>query len=384
MTEPTAIVPFRVSVPDADLEDLRARLRRTRWPDQIAGTGWDHGTDGDYLRGLVAYWLDGFDWRAQEAEQNRLAQFTTTIDGARVHLFHVRSPHPDARPLILTHGWPSTPLEFLKVIGPLTDPTAHGGSAADAFHVVAPSMPGFGWSGPTTETGWHAGRIASAWLELMSRLGYERFAAHGTDWGSVVSTAMARLAPERLTGLHLTLLVSGTAPADGHLTEEERLQQEANAVRRATESGYVTLQATKPQTLSYALADSPVGQAAWIVEKLRGWTDCDGDLESVLSKDEILSGISTFWFSRTGGSSGRLYLEGARAAYASTPRPEPVTVPTSVALFPGELYPTSRRIAAEHFNIVGWTPMPRGGHFSALEQPGLLVEDLRARLAPRS
>ncbi|MFJ9390794.1 epoxide hydrolase family protein [Nocardioides sp. NPDC101246] len=374
------VLPFEVDVEDDVLTDLRRRLKHTRWPDQIPGSGWERGTDGGYLRTLIDYWHDDFDWRAQERTQNAWPQFVTTLDGARVHFFHVRSPHPQARPLMLTHGWPSTPLEFLGVIGPLTDPTAYGGRAEDACHVVAPSMPGFGWSLPTAESGWHAGRIASAWLELMRRLGYERFVSHGTDWGSVVSTEMARQAPERVAGLHLTLLISGLRPADGVLTPEEEVQQQANDALRGTELGYVMLQSTKPQTLAHALADSPVGQAAWIVEKLRGWTDCDGDLESVLSKDEILTSVTTFWVTGTGGSSGRLYYEGRVAAVDSVPRPGRIEVPTAVALFPKELYPTSRRIASEHYDIVRWTPMARGGHFGAWEQPDLLVTDLRAFL----
>ncbi|MGV9868105.1 epoxide hydrolase family protein [Rhodococcus koreensis] len=375
------ITPFEVHVADGVLDDLRQRLALTRWPDQIPGSGWERGADGDYLRALVDYWRDDFDWRAAERVQNTWPQFLTTLDGARVHFFHVRSPHPQARPLMLTHGWPSTPLEFLEVIGPLTDPTAYGGRAEDACHVVAPSLPGFGWSLPTTESGWHPGRIARAWLELMTRLGYERFAAHGTDWGSVVSTAMAREAPERLAGLHLTLLVSGLRPRNGVLTPEEEHQQQANEALRATELGYVLLQSTKPQTLSYALADSPVGQAAWIVEKLRTWTDCAGDLESVLTKDEILTSVTTFWATGTGGSSGRLYHEARLAALGSTPPQGRIEVPTAVALFPRELYPTSLRISSDHYNIVRWTPMARGGHFGAWEQPELLVADLRAFLA---
>lgn len=375
------VVPFEVNVEDDVLVDLRRRLEQIRWPDQIPGSGWERGTDGDYLRALVDHWRDGFDWRAQERVQNAWPQFVTALDGARVHFFHVRSPHPQARPVMLTHGWPSTPLEFLRVIGPLTDPTSYGGRAEDACHVVAPSMPGYGWSLPTAEAGWHAGRIATAWLELMRRLGYERFASHGTDWGSVVSTEMARQAPERVAGLHLTLLVSGLRPRDGVLTPKEEAQQRANDVLRASELGYVMLQATKPQTLAYALADSPVGQAAWIVEKLRAWTDCDGDLDSILSKDEILSNVTTFWVTGTGGSSGRLYYEGRVAAVDSTPPPGRIEVPTAVALFPKELYPTSRRIASEFYDIVRWTPMPRGGHFGAWEQPDLLVADLRAFLA---
>lgn len=370
--------PFEVAVPEDVLADLRLRLRMTRWPQQIPGTGWSQGTDRSYLGELCNYWESEFDWRAAEAAQNAWPQFTTTFGEQRVHFFHIRSPHPQARPLLLTHGWPSTPLEFMKVFGPLTDPVAYGGSAEDAFHVVAPSIPGYGWSGPTTEVGWHPGRVASTWLDLMTGLGYDRFAVHGTDWGSVISTEVARAAPERVTGLHLTLLVSGLRPKGRDLTSEEAELQASNARVRATEIGYVTLQATKPQTLAYALADSPVGQAAWIVEKLRSWTDCDGDVESVLTKDEMLASITTFWVTGTGGSSGRLYHEAAKASLDSTAPTQRLEVPTAVAVFPKELYPSSRAIAGEYYDLRRWTLMPKGGHFSALEQPDLLVDDLRA------
>jgi microsomal epoxide hydrolase len=372
-------VPFEVHVDDDVLDDLRRRLRATRWPGQPPGIGWTQGTDLAYLQALVAYWRDEFDWRAAETAQNSWPQFTTTIDGQRVHFLHVRSPHADARPLLLAHGWPSTPLEFLKVLAPLSDPVSAPGAA---FHLVVPTMPGYGWSGPTTGPGWHAGRIASAWLELMSGLGYDRFAAHGTDWGSVVCSEIARKRPDRLIGLHLTLLVSGLQPRDGRrLTADEEGQQRRNAELRASELGYVVLQSTKPQTLAYGLSDSPVAQAAWIVEKLRSWTDCDGDLESVLSKDEILSSVTTFWVTNTGGSSGRLYYEGARAAIDSRAPTARVEVPTAVAVFPKELYPTSRRIASDYYDIRRWTPMPRGGHFAAMEQPELLAADLQAFFA---
>ena len=376
-----AVTPFEVHVAEQALMDLRRRLARTRWPDPLPASDWSDGTEEGFLRRLVEYWRDEFDWRAAEAQQNRWPQFTTEIDGQRLHFFHVRSPHPDASPLVLTHGWPSTPLEFLKVLGPLTDPTAYGGTESDAFHVIAPSLPGFGWSSPLADTGWHPRRIATAWLELMARLGYPRFVAHGTDWGSVVSTAMARQAPERLQGLHLTLLVSGLRSVDSRLTEDEQRLLEANERRRAVENGYVALQSTKPQTLSYALSDSPIGQAAWIVEKLRSWTDCDGDLESVVSRDEVLSSVTTFWVTGTGGSSGRLYFEAARGAANGVLPSGRVEVPTAVALFPRELYPTSRRIASDFYDIVRWTPMPQGGHFAALEQPELLVGDLREFVA---
>lgn len=372
-------IPFEAHVDDSVIDELRGRLRTTRWPDQIEGTGWDYGADLSYLRELCAYWARDFDWREAEAQLNAWPQFTTTIDGQRVHFIHARSPYPQARPLLMVHGWPSTPLEFGKVLRPLTDPVAYGGVAADAFHVVAPSIPGYGWSGPTTEPGWGTSRIAAAFGGLMRGLGYQRFGAFGADMGSPITTELARTSPGQLSGLYLTLLVSGLRPADGVLTEDERRQVAANDRRRATENGYVALQSTKPLTLAYGLTDSPAGQAAWIVEKLRSWTDCAGDLESVMTKDEILATVMTYWVTATAGSSARLYYEMARAAaIGTTPAAVRVEVPTAVGVFPAELYPASERIANDHYAIERWTVMPRGGHFAAIEQPDLLVDDLRA------
>ncbi|WP_067673084.1 epoxide hydrolase family protein [Nocardia miyunensis] len=371
--------PFSIHVSDDALDDLRRRLTQTRWPDEIPGAGWDYGVDPAYLRELCEYWASEFDWRAAEAEMNARPQFTTTIDGQNVHFLHVRSPFAQARPLLMVHGWPSTPLEFAKVLGPLTNPVAYGGSADDAFHVVAPSIPGYGWSGPTTARGWHVGRVGSALAELMELLGYGRYGYFGTDMGAPIGTQLAQRFPDRLSGLYLTLLQSGLRPLDGVPTAEEQAQIEANDRRRAVDTGYVAMQSTKPQTLAYGLHDSPVGQAAWIVEKLRSWTDCDGDLESVMSKDEILAGVATFWFTGTAGSSARLYYETAafNGGGVQRPRVERVSTPTGIGVFPKELYPTSRRIANDHYAVEHWTEFARGGHFAAAEQPELLVGDLR-------
>jgi microsomal epoxide hydrolase len=369
--------PFRVAVADDVLEDLRRRLRQTRWPDQIPGSGWNYGTDLEYLRELCLYWEAKYDWRAFEAAFNAWPQFTTTVDGQRIHFIHAWSPHQGARPLLLLHGWPSSPLEFLKVLGPLTDPAAYGGDPADAFHVIAPSMPGYGWSGPTTEPGWAMARVAAAFTALLDGLGYPRFAVHGGDWGSPIATEIARTVPERLLGLHLTMLVTGgLRPEDGEPTEEEKALMAAQEVYNAAEQAYLVLQATKPQTLAYGLSDSPAGLASWIVEKLRTWTDCGGHVESVFSKDEILAWITTYWVTGTAGSSARLYFETARAGQMSPPA-ERVEVPTGIAVFPKELYRTTRRVAEHHYNVVRWAELPRGGHFAAAEQPGLLVEELR-------
>ncbi len=371
------IRPFRVAVNDDVLDDLRRRLRQTRWPDQIPGTGWAYGADIGYLRELCLYWESKYDWRAAEAELNAWPQFTTVIDGQPIHFIHARSPHPQARPLVLFHGWPSSAVEFLKVLGPLTDPVAHGGDAADAFHVVVPSLPGYGWSGPTTEPGWDMRRVAAACVALLDRLGYSTFGTHGGDWGSAISAEIARTVPERLFGLHLTMLItSGLRPEDGDPTDEESALMAAQAVYNASEQGYIAVQSTKPQSLAVGLNDSPAGLAAWIVEKLRTWTDNDGDLESALTRDEILTWLTTYWVTGTAGSSARLYYETARAGLLG-PAPGRVTVPTGVAVLPKELYRTSRRIAEHHYNVQRWTELPRGGHFPAAEQPELLVGELR-------
>ncbi|GAA4491465.1 epoxide hydrolase [Rhodococcus olei] len=376
MLEQLQIEQFQVAVPDDVLADLRRRLAQTRWPDQVPGAGWDYGANLEYLQALCRYWETEYDWRATEEALNAWPQFVTTIDEQRIHFLHARSPEPNARPLILTHGWPSSVVEFLNVLGPLTDPVAHGGRAADAFHIVVPSLPGYGWSGPTTTSGWHTGRIAAAFLDLMHQLGYSRFAAHGGDWGSVICGEMGRQSPDRVLGLHLTFLVTaGLQPADGAPTDEELTLMAAQERYNATEQGYVALQATKPQSLAFGLNDSPAGLAAWIVEKLQTWTDHGGDLESALNKDQILGNITTYWVTGTVGSAARLYYEEAHAGRLGPA--ERVGVPTSVAVYPKELNRTSRRIAEHQYNIERWTNMPRGGHFPAAEQPDLFVAHIR-------
>lgn len=369
---------FTVQVPDAELEDLRRRLEQTRWPDQLPGSGWSQGTDLGYLRELVEHWRDDYDWRASEAALNSLPNHVAMIDGQRIHFVHVRSAEPAARPLLLGHGWPSTPLEFMKVIGPLSDPVAHGGRAEDAFHLVIPSIPGFGWSGPTTEAGWHPGRVADAYLRLLTALGYDRFYAQAGDYGTSIASLMAMKSPERFHGLHLNFVVAdGPRPEDGEPTAEEAQLAQKQAVYNATETAYIAVHSTKPQTIAYGLVDSPVQLAAWIVEKFHRWTDHDGDLEAVLTKDEILDEVSTFWFSRTGGSSGRLYFETGAAGMLG-PLPGRVEVPTSVAVFPRELYRTTRRLAEHYYQVVRWVELAKGGHFPAIEQPELLAADVRA------
>ena len=371
----TDLIPFTVDVPEADLEDLRSRLAATRWPAESPDDDWVRGVPGSYLRELTHYWQHDFDWRAQERLLNGPEQFTTTIDGQRVHFWHVGSPEPGALPLVLTHGWPGSVVEFLDVVGPLTDPVAHGGNAADAFHVVAPSIPGYTFSGPVTEPGWDPARVGAAFATLMGRLGYERYAAQGGDWGSTITREIGLADPDHVVGVHLNMLIQ-RAPRgdDGDLTDEE--QARVDEVTRYVKdgSGYRSIQATRPQTLAYGLTDSPVGQLAWIVEKFREWTDNDGLPEDALSRDRMLANVSLYWFTRTAGSSAQLYYEAARAARGVRPS----TVPTGVAVFPRDIARPIRRLAEQTDRIVRWTELERGGHFAALEEPDLLVEEVRA------
>ena len=372
------IEPFRVAVPDADLDELQFRLRRTRWPDAQPDAGWDYGIPLDYVQEVCGYWAERYDWRRLEQTLNGFEQFRTTIDGLGVHFLHVRSPHPDAFPLVITHGWPGSVVEFLDVIGPLTDPTAHGGDAADAFHVICPSLPGYGFSDRPTERGWGVERTARAWAVLMDRLGYDRYGAQGGDWGSFVSTALAAHDPEHCAGLHLNLVVAGPSPEDlEDLTDAERDGLDAATHYDHVDSGYAKQQMTRPQTLAYGLADSPAGQAAWILEKFWSWTDSDGHPENVIARDRLLDNISLYWLTDTAGSSARMYFESFGPMRTEPAGEQPVTVPTGCALFPKEIFRPSRRWVERRFDVVHWTDMPRGGHFAALEQPGLFVDDVR-------
>ncbi|GHI09970.1 epoxide hydrolase [Streptomyces cellostaticus] len=383
-----SIQPFRLSVPESDLDDLYDRLDRTRWPEGLPGVGWAYGVAPEYLRELVRYWRHEYDWRAAEARLNEWPQFTTTIDGANVHFAHVRSPEPDATPLIITHGWPGSIVEFLDVVGPLADPAAHGGDPADAFHVVVPSIPGFGLSGPTTETGWEAGRVADAWAELMGRLGYERFGAQGGDWGAGISRELGRAHPDRVIGVHLNLLPGAQAtsePTEAELAAlgpEER-ERTLTSWRRWSAwmddaSAYALLHSTRPQTLAYALTDSPVGQLAWIIEKFREWTDSEELPEEAVDRDQLLTNVMLYWLTGTAGSSARIYYERAHAAGRGAAPAEPSTAPTALAVFPAELQIPLRHRADRTENIVRWTEFDRGGHFAAMEEPDLLVGDVRA------
>jgi microsomal epoxide hydrolase len=372
------IEPFRVDIPESALDDLRERLRRTRLADQIEGAGWDYGTERGYLAELLAYWRDRYDWRRAEATLNSVDQFLTEIDGARVHFLHARSPEPDALPLVITHGWPGSVVEFLDIIGPLTDPRAHGGDPRDAFDVVCPSIPGYAFSGPTHDRGWGPGRVARAFAELMRELGYERYGAQGGDWGSMISTQIALHDPRHVVGVHLNMVIA-FPPANldpATLSDAERDSIAALEHYNSDENAYARVQGTRPQTIGYALDDSPAGLAAWIVEKFRAWTDCNGDVERCLSKDVILDNLMLYWLTGTAHSAGRLYFEVAHDR--STVLDRPVEVPVGVAAFPKEVLRFPRSWAESRYHIVRWTDMPRGGHFAALEQPELLVDDVRA------
>lgn len=376
MTDDTEIRPFRIDISKAQLDDLRDRLTRTRWPDELPDAGWDYGAPLAYVRELAERWRTGYDWRAHEAELNAYPQFTTTVDGANVHFLHVRSPEPDAVPLVLTHGWPGSVVEFLDVIGPLTDPRAHGGDPADAFHVVVPSMPGYGFSGRTRDRGWNVNRIASAWAELMTRLGYERFGAQGGDWGAGISRELGLVVPERMIGVHVNMLFTAVPDEpDPPLTDDERARLERRDRYRTGGLGYGAIQSTRPQTLAYALTDSPVGQLAWIAEKFAEWTDSPEPAGGV-DRDRLLTNVSVYWFTATAGSSARLYYEAARSGQWG--RPARSTAPTGVAVFPKEIAPAIRRFAEPDNNIVHWSEFDRGGHFAAMEAPELLVGDVRA------
>jgi pimeloyl-ACP methyl ester carboxylesterase len=380
VADTTEILPFRIDVPQADLDDLRERLARTRWPDELPGVGWSRGVPLGYLQQLADYWRSGYDWRAQEARLNRFPQFTTTIDGTGVHFLHVRSPEPDALPLILTHGWPGSVVEFLDVIGPLADPRAHGGDPADAFHLVIPSIPGYGFSGPTHQAGWTTDRVAAAWKELMARLGYQRYGAQGGDWGAFIAPELGRIDPEHVVGVHVNAATFGFIPFGPVGEEELATFTDAEKARLdrlnrflSEMNGYFQISATRPQTLAYGLTDSPVGQLAWIVEKFKEWTDSSAELpEDAVDRDHLLTNVMLYWLTGTAGSSARLYYENLHAAaWGKQPSPTPV----GVAVFVEDV--AIRRYAEQGNNIVHWSEFDRGGHFAAMEAPDLLVGDVR-------
>ena len=370
----SAIEPFWLSVAEEDLADLRIRLGRTRWPERETVTDAGQGVPLADAQALCAYWRDTYDWRRCEARLNALGQFRTSIDGLGIHFLHVRSPEPDAVPLIMTHGWPGSVVEFLKVIGPLSDPAAHGGKAADAFHVVVPSLPGYGFSDRPSETGWSVQRIAAAWITLMRRLGYDRFVAQGGDWGSAVTSAMAEIRPPELAAIHLNFVIATPEPEDlASLSDKEKLVL-ADLQRFNLEGqGYAAIQRTRPQTLGYGLTNSPAGQAAWILDKLAEWTDSGGKPLSVLSYDDILDNIMLYWLPGNAASSARLYWESHRDFAAN-----PTDLPTGCSIFPGEIIRPSRAWAERKYpNLIHWGEPTRGGHFAAFEQPAIFVDEIR-------
>ncbi len=369
------ITPFRIEIPEADLDDLRRRLRRTRWPEPATVDDWSQGIPLEYLRELCDYWLERYDWRSSEARLNRFPQFRTEIDGLGIHFIHVRSPQDDAQPLVITHGWPGSVVEFCKVIEPLTDPVAHGGDAADAFHVVCPSLPGYGFSGKPDRPGWGTAHTADAWDQLMMRLGYARYGAQGGDWGAQVTTGIGMRHPGHLTGIHLNMPGVLPDPATmNDLTERERAALASLEYYSEQDSGYSKEQSTRPQTVGYSLVDSPAGLCAWIIEKFWSWTDSDGDPANVLSRDEMLDNVMLYWLPGTGASSARMYWESL-----AKPLLGPVEVPVGCSVFPKEIVRPSRRWAERQFpDLRYWNEPAKGGHFAAFEQPAAFVDEVRA------
>jgi pimeloyl-ACP methyl ester carboxylesterase len=374
----TTMEHFRVAVPDEDLDDLRHRLHRTRWPETWGDADWAYGVDGEFCRSLCTYWADDYDWRAHERRLNELPQIVTMIDGAQLHFLHVQSPEPDAFPIVMTHGWPGSVAEFLDVLGPLSDPRAHGGDPSDAFHIVCPSIPGFGFSGPTPGPGWDGRRVAEALAVLMGRLGYEAYGAQGGDWGASISAWLGHLHPQQVVAIHINT-VSMTADAPTlypDLTPEEEAAL-ARLARYASEgAGYAAIQSTRPNTVGVALDDSPAGLCAWIVDKFWDWSDHGGDVLASFSRDQLLTDVSIYWFTRTATSAARLYYESARAGTNALGLPK-IDVPTGCAVFPAEIATPSRRWAEQRYNVTRYRRFDRGGHFAAFEVPDLFVADVR-------
>lgn len=374
---------FHIHVSDEILDDLQYRLHHIRWPDQLVDSGWGRGTDISYLKSLVSYWSDHYDWRAQESRLNQFSQFHCQLDGVDVHFVHERGKGPNPLPIILTHGWPDSYLRYQKIIPLLTDPASHGGNPEDSFDVIVPSLPGFGFSSRPDQPGFNNSRVSQMWAKLMTKeLGYNKFAAAGGDIGSGVTRYLASNNPELLVGIHLTDigiirdLLSSQDEAER--SEEEREYKENASTWISQEGGYMSIQSTKPQTLAYGLSDSPVGLAAWIIEKFRAWSDCKGDLNQLFSKDELLTHIMIYWVTNTIGSSTRIYYENSH----SLPPLGRIEVPTGIAIFPADIVLPPKSWAMQNLNVTRWTSMPSGGHFTALEEPELLADDIRAFYRP--
>jgi pimeloyl-ACP methyl ester carboxylesterase len=374
----TAVVPFKIDIAEDALKDLRHRLKNTRWPEAETPDDWTQGVPLDYLKDVCRYWLESYDWRKTERRLNKLPQFTLNIDELNIHFVHVRSTHENARPLLMTYGWPGSIVEFLKVIEPLTQPELHGGSADDAFHLVCPCLPGFGFSDKPATTGWGVGKIAKAWNSIMLHLGYDAYYAQGGDWGSAVTTAIGMQNLGQCKGIHVNM--PSSRPTPEALAHPDKKDEEAlirGKYYNDWDSGYSKQQATRPQTLGYALVDSPIGQAAWILEKYQSWTDCDGHLENVLTRTELLDNIMVYWLTASGASSGRLYWESFGTAFSSD-ADSFVKLPTGCSIFPKEIVPTPRTWAEQRYkNIVYWNELDKGGHFAAFEQPQLFVQEMR-------
>jgi pimeloyl-ACP methyl ester carboxylesterase len=368
-----AVEPFSVDVSPSALDDLRDRLRRTRWAEPAPVDDWSQGVPLAYLQDLCRYWMEEYDWPTRQARLNSFPQYRTDIDGLGIHFIHVPSLHPDALPLILTHGWPGSVVEFLDVIGPLTDPVAHGGRAADAFDVVVPSLPGYGFSDKPRSTGWGVEKTARAWAVLMARLGYDRYGAQGGDWGSMVTTSIGQQDPEHVAGIHINMIIGLPGPDDGEMTEMEQAAMAGVNAYMAHDSGYSKQQSTRPQTLGYSLVDSPAGQCGWILEKFWSWSDTVGDPVAALGADRILDNVMLYWLPATGASSARMYWESF-----NNPPLGPVAVPMGGSVFPKEIFRCSRRWAAHQFqDIRYWNEPEVGGHFAAFEQPALFVDEVR-------
>jgi pimeloyl-ACP methyl ester carboxylesterase len=369
------IAPFTLAIPQAEIDDLNRRLDATRWPDRETVADWSQGAPLANVQALCDHWRHLYDWRRCEDRLNGLGQFKTEIDGLGIHFLHVRSPHPAAMPLLITHGWPGSVVEFVKAIGPLTDPVAHGGAAGDAFHVVAPSLPGYGFSDKPAAPGWGVARIAAAWITLMARLGYDRWVAQGGDWGSAVTTSIGVARPGSCAAIHVNMpLVFPGAEEMADLTPAEQAAVISMAHYQNSDSGYSKQQSTRPQSLGYGLADSPAGQAAWVYEKMWAWTDNNGAPEDALTRDEMLDNIMLYWLPGNAASSARLYWE-SFASFASTK----LDIPVGVSIFPKEIFRPSRRWAEKRMsNIIHWNELDRGGHFAAWEQPDLYAREIRA------
>ena len=372
-----AIRPFRIDIPQAALDDLQQRLRQTRWP-QSSAADWSRGQPVSFIRELAHQWLNAFDWRKQEAELNRHPQFTTEIDGQTIHFLHVRSPEPHALPLLLTHGWPSTVAEFLDVIGPLSDPRAHGLDPAQAFHLVIPSLPGFAFSSPLAGAGWDAARTAAAWDVLMKRLGYERYGAQGGDAGALVTRELGILNPQGLVGVHLQQIFAFPSGAPGEMEKLSPFEMEGlgNLQRFQKYNGYAEIQSKRPATLGFGLVDSPVAQLAWNAELFFGF---EGEAASSMDRERFLTHVSLYWFTATGGQAAEFYFENAQTGAGY--RELPSAAPTAVASFPNDFRSVRAFAERSHSRIVQWTEMPEGGHFAAADAPQLLVDDIRSFFA---